>query len=177
MKKTIVFLPLLALIACGPNASEIEAKIKADLQKQQDSIATSEIEVIKIEVFPKNEPNLNFEKLYSILKKSLLQIVCESYRIEEERTSLSAYSKESDRFLSSWEWDFDNQPITIKDIDNDGLKDYTIELFNSGGGCGGQIGRSERWTLFGSKPHSFEWTHTIPYRSESGKWEEHRKEN
>jgi hypothetical protein len=171
MTKAILFLPLLALIACGPNASEIEAKIKADLKRQQDSIATSEIEVKKIEADQKNEPNLNFEQLYPILKKSLLEIVCESYRVEEKRTSLEAYSKESDMFLSSWEWDLNNQPILIKDIDNDGLKDYTIELFNSGGGCGGQIGRSERWTLSGSKPDRFEWTHTIPYRSESGKWE------
>ncbi len=42
MKKTILFLPLLALIACGPNAAEIEAKVKADLQRQQDSIANVE---------------------------------------------------------------------------------------------------------------------------------------
>ena len=42
MQKTILFLPLLALIACGPNAAEIEAKVKADLQRQQDSIANVE---------------------------------------------------------------------------------------------------------------------------------------
>jgi len=118
-----------------------------------------------------NEPNLNFEQLYPILKQSLLEIVCESYRIEEKRTSIEVYSKESDMFLSSWEWDLNSQPILIKDIDNDGLKDYTLELLNSGGGCGGQLGQSERWTLFGSKPNRFEWTHTIPYRSESGNWE------
>ena len=38
MKKTLLFLPLLALIACGPNGAEIEA----DLQRQQDSIASVE---------------------------------------------------------------------------------------------------------------------------------------
>ena len=42
MKKSILFLPLLLLIACGPNAAEIEAKIKADLQRQQDSITSVE---------------------------------------------------------------------------------------------------------------------------------------
>ncbi len=42
MKKTILFLPLLALIACGANAAEIEAKVKANLQRQQDSIANVE---------------------------------------------------------------------------------------------------------------------------------------
>lgn len=42
MKKTILSLPLLALIACGPNAAEIETKVKADLQRQQDSIANVE---------------------------------------------------------------------------------------------------------------------------------------
>jgi hypothetical protein len=138
---------------------------------KQDSIVNSDLKDKKIINIPKNETILNFKQLYPILKKSLLEIVCESYRIEEEINSLSAYSKESDMFLSSWEWDLNNQPILIKDIDNDGLKDYTIELFNSGGGCGGQIGQSERWTLSGSKPDRFEWTHTIPYRSESGKWE------
>lgn len=45
MKKTILFLPLLALIACGPNAAEI----KADLKRQQDSIAN--VETIKAEAF------------------------------------------------------------------------------------------------------------------------------
>lgn len=53
----------------------------------------------------------------------------------------------------------------------DYLVDYTIELSNQGGGCGGNIGQQERWTLFGTKPDKFIWTHIIPYRSESGKWE------
>jgi hypothetical protein len=42
MKKTILFLPLLAVVACGPNAAEIEATVKADLKRQQDSIANVE---------------------------------------------------------------------------------------------------------------------------------------
>ncbi len=118
-----------------------------------------------------NDQKLNFEQLYPILKKSLLKEVCESYRIEEEDKSLNVYSKESDMFLSSWEWDLNKKPLLIKDIDNDGIIDYTIELENQGGGCGGQIGESERWTLFGSQPDRFKWTHVIPYRSETGKWE------
>jgi hypothetical protein len=149
----------------------IDAKIKGGKKKQQDAIVTPEIVAKKNENVPNKELNLNFRQLYPYLKKSLLEIVCEPYRIEEGRSSLNAYSKESDMFLSSWEWDLNNPSILIKDIDNDGVKDYTIELLNQGGGCGGQIGQSERWTLFGSRPDRFVWTHTIPYRSESGKWE------
>lgn len=121
-----------------------------------------------------SEEFLTFEQLYPVLKKSLLEMICEEnrpYRIEEESNSLIVYQKESDGFLSSWEWNLKDQPLMVKDIDSDGLIDYTIELLNAGGGCGGQMGESERWTLFGSKPERFIWTHTIPYRSESGKWE------
>ena len=115
---------------------------------------------------------LDFVKLYPILKKSLLGVVCESYVIKEESTMLQAISKEVDMNLSSWEWDLKNKPVVVKDIDNDGKLDYTIELINEGGGCGGNMGEEERWTLFGSKPDRFVWTHLIPYRSVSGKWEE-----
>lgn len=117
------------------------------------------------------KPNLNFEQLYPILKKGLLKQVCESYNAKDEKNRLEATSKETGMFLSTWEWDFKRSPLLIKDIDNDGLVDYTIELSNQGGGCGGNIGQQERWTLFGSKPDKFIWTHIIPYRSESGKWE------
>jgi hypothetical protein len=112
-----------------------------------------------------------FEKLYPILKISLLATVCEEYTFEEQANSLTASMKESGGFLSTWYWDLENKPMKIKDIDQDGLLDYTIELSNEGGGCGGNIGQSERWTLFGAKPNQFIWTHTIPYRSSTGKWE------
>jgi hypothetical protein len=39
MKKLLSLLPLLALIGCGPSASEIEAKVRAELKKQQDSLS------------------------------------------------------------------------------------------------------------------------------------------
>ena len=42
MKKILLFLPFLALIACGPSAAEIDAKLKAALKNQQDSIANAE---------------------------------------------------------------------------------------------------------------------------------------
>ena len=42
MKKTILFLPLLALIACGPNAVGFLTKIKADLKTQEDPITNVE---------------------------------------------------------------------------------------------------------------------------------------
>lgn len=101
----------------------------------------------------------------------MLAEVCETYLTEEDNNKLIAHSKESGMFLSSWEWDLNDNPLLIKDIDNDGLLDYTIELINAGGGCGGQIGESERWTLFGSQPDRFVWTHVITYQSKTGKWE------
>ena len=170
----------LFLISCGSSTSpEEKAKIIKEYQDsiaiadkaKQDSIANSGFKDKKIKIIPKNKTNLNFAQLSPILKKSLLNTVCESYRIEEGSDGISAYSKESGMFLSGWGWDLNNEPLLIKDIDNDGLIDYTLELDNVGGGCGGQIGQKERWTLFGSKPDRFEWTHTIYYRSESGEWE------
>ena len=120
-----------------------------------------------------------WKELYPILKKSLLESTCEPCILTYEGESgISVNSQEeSDYYLSSWEWDLVNRPLLIKDIDNDGLLDYTIEISNEGGGCGGQIAEVERWTLFGAKPDIFEWTHTIPYRSESGKWEKKLKPN
>jgi len=112
-----------------------------------------------------------FEEVYPILKSNLLKEVCESYKIVEEQNTLTALSKANDMFLSSWQWDLKNKPLLVKDIDNDGLMDYTIELFNMGGGCGGQIGNEERWTLFGSNLQEFIWTHLIPYRSVTGEWQ------
>ena len=115
-----------------------------------------------------------WEELYPILLISLLESTCEpSVLSEETENSISVNSQESDNFLSSWEWDLVNRPLIIEDIDNDGLVDYTIEMSNAGGGCGGQIGEEERWTLFGSYPTNFIFTHYIPYESETGDWVEH----
>jgi hypothetical protein len=118
---------------------------------------------------------MDFNQLYPILKKSVVQKICDDYRsdykIIEERNKILIYSKSSESFISSWEWDLNNNPLQIKDINMDGVNDYTIELFNEGGGCGGQIGENERWTLFGNDLNYFRWTHVIPYRSSSGQWE------
>ncbi len=116
-----------------------------------------------------------FEVIYPLLKTNLLKLVCEPYKIVEDRNTLTVHSKENDMFLSSWEWDLKNKPLLVKDIDNDGLIDYTIELFNAGGGCGGQSGQEERWTMFGSSPNEFIWTHVIPYRSANGNWQKVQK--
>ena len=114
---------------------------------------------------------MTWGQLYPILKNNLLESTCEpSVIFEENANSISLNSEESGYFLSSWEWDFVSRPLLIKDIDNDGLVDYTIEMSNVGGGCGGQIGEEERWTLFGSYPTNFIFTHLIPYRSETGEW-------
>ena len=77
--------------------------------------------------------------------------------------------------LSSQKWDLKNNPLVVEDIDDDGLIDYTIELSNEGGGCGGQIGQEEHWTLFGLNLYRFIWMHIIPYRSETGNWEKKDK--
>jgi hypothetical protein len=116
---------------------------------------------------------MTWVQLYPILKKSLLESTCEPSVIFEENTNgIGVNSEESDFFLSAWGWDFVSRPLLIKDIDNDGLIDYTIEMSNEGGGCGGQIGEEERWTLFGSDPTNFVFTHLIPYESETGDWVE-----
>ena len=147
---------------------QIDTSLKSTSDKVDDQIKEKTLENEKLA----DKSNLNFDQLYPILKKSLLKQVCESYYAKDEKNRLEATSKETgNRFLSSWEWDFKTQPLLVKDIDNDGLVDYTIELSNQGGGCGGQLGQQERWTLFGAKPEKFVWTHIIPYRSESGKWE------
>jgi hypothetical protein len=117
---------------------------------------------------------MTWVQLYPILKKSLLESTCEPCILTDEGESfISVNSQESDFFLSSWVWDLVNRPLIIKDIDNDGLIDYTIEMSNEGGGCGGQVGLEERWTLFGSDPTNFIFTHLIPYRSETRDWVEY----
>ena len=167
-------------LSCGNTNPSAEDKAKiikeyndslALVEKaKQDSIITVDSKK-KPTTIPNDKGKLNFAQLYPILKKSLLAKVCETYQTEEDNNKLIAHSKESGMFLSSWEWDLKDNPLLIKDIDNDGLLDYTIELMNAGGGCGGQIGESERWTLFGSQPDRFVWTHVITYQSKTGKWE------
>jgi hypothetical protein len=171
MKKNVIFFAfVLFLSACTSSKSEDNPtqnqKKSAVVKDSSDLVENKAKDELKDE-----EQILTFKELYPKLKKSLLEFVCEAYTIKEEKNTLLAYSKESEGFLSSWEWDLNNKPLMVKDIDDDGLVDYTIELFNSGGGCGGQIGEEERWTLFGSKPNQFKCTHIIPYRSETGKWE------
>ncbi len=112
---------------------------------------------------------MSFQELYPKLKKALIKSTCEPCKTEEGKNSLTANSKESNMFLSTWTWD--PKTLKTKDIDDDGLVDYTIELLNEGGGCGGQVGIEERWTLFGSNQNKFVLTHHIPYRSSTGKWE------
>jgi len=115
---------------------------------------------------------LTWEELNPILINDLLESTCEpSVIAEENENSFSVNSQESDSYLSSWYWDLVNRPILIEDIDNDGLDDYTIELLNEGGGCGGQISEEERWTLFGADPNKFIFTHYISSDSETGNWE------
>jgi len=179
MKSIIHLLIIVSIFSSCQQSNPTQSETNVD-DKKIDTSLKSTSDTVNAQTkdrTPENEklaekPNLNFEQLYPILKKDLLKQVCEPYKIKEEKNRLEVTSKETEyRFLSSWEWDFKTSPLLIKDIDNDGLVDYTIELSNQGGGCGGNIGQQERWTLFGSKPDKFVWTHIIPYRSESGKWE------
>ena len=178
--KTIIhlFLFIFLFSSCQQSNNKSSETNVDDIQIDTSLKSTSEN--TDIQTKEKNTENekladksvLDFDQLYPILKKGLLKQVCESYNAKDEKNRLKATSKETgNRFLSIWEWDFETSPLLVKDIDNDGLVDYTIELYNQGGGCGGNIGQQERWTLFGAKPDKFIWTHTIPYRSESGKWE------
>ena len=131
MKKlTKIFMALVLgaflLQGCGNGSPSPEEKAKIikayedslvmAKKAKQESIVNSDLKDKKITNIPKNETILNFKQLYPILKKCLLEIVCESYRIEEDINSLSAYSKESDSSLSSWSWDFNNQPLKIKTL-------------------------------------------------------------
>ena len=127
-------------------------------------------------VIENNKTSINekkFDELYPILKNSLLKSVCEPFTTIDSKNSLDVLASSDvgigkGDFLGKWSWE---DPAFInKDIDNDGLVDYTIELGNSGGGCGGQVFISERWTLFGSSPNYFILTHEIPYRSETNEW-------
>jgi hypothetical protein len=171
MKKIVIFFAFVLFISACTSSKSKENPTQnqqrsAVVKDSSDLVENKDKDELKVE-----EPILTFKELYPKLKKSLLEFVCEAYTIKEEKNTLLAYSKESEGFLSSWEWDLNNKPLMAKDIDDDGLLDYTIELTNAGGGCGGQLGEEERWTLFGSKPNQFKCTHIIPYRSETGKWE------
>ena len=173
MKKSIGSLALLFfLFGCGQSDSTNNTQStkstkessqdtsKTTLNKDNLSEGTNEAE---------NSPTMTFEELYPKLKKSLIKSTCEPCKTKEGKNTLTANSKESDMFLSTWTWD--PKTLKAKDIDDDGLMDYTIELSNGGGGCGGQVGIEERWTLFGSNPNKFVLTHIIPYRSPSRKWQ------
>lgn len=173
MKKTITgsFI-LLVLFGCGQadstnntpspkNTKEnIQDTSKTKLNNENLTGGTNEVG---------NSTTMTFEELYPKLKKSLIKSTCEPCKTEEGKNSLTANSKESNMFLSEWTWN--PKTLKAKDIDDDGLMDYTLELSNAGGGCGGQVGIEERWTLFGSNPNKFVLTHIIPYRSTSRKWQ------
>jgi hypothetical protein len=120
---------------------------------------------------PKSEekPKLTWSQLYPILRRNLMESTCEPCVIAEENgNSITVNSRESDLMLSYWE--FNSNTLKVSDIDSDGLLDYTIELLNEGGGCGGQIGFYERWTLFGSAPSNFKNTHVTTMESDNKSW-------
>lgn len=178
-RASFIFMVVLFIWGCGDTNKDNTIATKTDSAKPTieknneakplDTNTTTK----KLDTLKDQKPAvLTFSQLYPILKKSLLKTVCETYTVKESKNRLEALSKENKgHFLSTWEWDFKTSPMTIKDLDKDGLMDYSIELFNEGGGCGGNIGESERWTMYGSKPNQFEWTHVIPYQSATGKWE------
>jgi hypothetical protein len=172
MKKILQPIVIIAFLnSCNSSNSGTATNSKEnkhDPPKVNDN--KEKVDTIVNEKLKDQQPTLTFKDIYPKLKNSLLKVVCEAYTTTEEKNNLSVFSKETKMFLSSWEWDLKNKPLLVKDIDKDGLLDYTIELNNAGGGCGGQMGEEERWTLFGSRPDKFEWTHVIPYRSETGKW-------
>lgn len=107
------------------------------------------------EAIPENKPNLDYSQLVTILKKQLEP--ADGNKIEE-----------SDEYVS-WEcanYSWDRNELLIKDIDNDGLIDYTIEVHFEAG-CAMPIVENYRYTLFGSKQYEFIKTH---YLSNNGEW-------
>ncbi|MDA0686283.1 MAG: hypothetical protein O3C22_05595, partial [Bacteroidetes bacterium] len=80
----------------------------------------------------------------------------------------------NDKPLGCYDWaklrsDTSAPLFNTEDLNQDGQPDYTLELSNEGGGCGGQVAIMERWTLL-STTNKFSLTHFIPYRSETNKW-------
>jgi uncharacterized coiled-coil protein SlyX len=109
------------------------ADLISQIQSPTDSLGKLRLEIETLNAKNQNIPGLSFglfsfDELYPILKKSLLEIVCESFTVEEGKNGLSVYSRETKMLLSTWEWNLTKKPLTVKDIDNDGRIDYTIEL-------------------------------------------------
>ena len=120
--------------------------------------------------------NKQEDSLLSLLKASILEHQeCKPFEVSENSSErLCLIDPTNDNPLACYDWNtrkinFNTPLFTVQDIDGDKLPDYTIELDNEGGGCGGQVLISERWTLFSSKL-AFIKTHYIPYRSQSNEW-------
>jgi hypothetical protein len=116
------------------------------------------------------------DSMLSLLKSNILeQQECKPFEVSENSSKrLCLIDPTNDSPLACYDWTnrrshLDSPLFTVQDIDGDKLPDYTIELDNEGGGCGGQVLISERWTLFSSK-NTFVKTHFIPYRSQSNEW-------
>ncbi len=133
---------------------------------------------------PKSPSESNSQLVLTRLEDSLLVILksnilerqeCKPYEVTEssnERLCLTDPSNDSP--LGCYDWatirsDSTATLFTVEDLDQDGQPDYTLELDNQGGGCGGQVSIMERWTLL-STINKFSLTHYIPYRSETNKW-------
>ncbi|MCF8407649.1 MAG: hypothetical protein K9G36_01640 [Crocinitomicaceae bacterium] len=153
---------ILTFVSCSNEENKKEFNIK---NASQNFKPVSQEKDTERTVKHKNEEKkLDFNQLYPILKKSLLKEICEiyhPYKLDEQKNTLKVYSKESNVFVTSWIWDLKKSPIKFNDLDNDGVMDYTIELSNTGGGCGSQFYQQQRWTLFGSSMNFFVLTHAI----------------
>jgi hypothetical protein len=159
---TVLFITIITIVSCSNEQIKKELKVK---NASQNANTNSKENNSRGTIKQKNEEKkLDFNLLYPLLKKSLLKEICEiylPYKIDEQKNTLKVYSKESNIFVTSWMWDLHNNPIKNEDLDGDGMMDYTIELSNTGGGCGGQFYQKQRWTLFGSNMDFFVFTHAI----------------
>ncbi len=165
---TISFVVILT--SCNESNSPANTNLnnQSGAQTNQQSPANNNAAVNEIQK-EVEKPILTWAQLYPILKKNLMKTTCEPCKVSEETDhSLTVNSRESDFMLSYWS--FDTNTLKIADIDGDGLVDYTIEMLDEGGGCGGNIGFYERWTLFGSNPTIFINTHVTTSESGNEKW-------
>ncbi len=159
---TFFFLSTLFLFSCSNE--QIKKELKQKNTSQNAKTNSKENDSTRTIKHKNEEKTLDFNLLYPLLKKSLLKEICEiylPYKIDEQKNTLKVYSKESNIFVTSWMWDLLNNPIKNEDLDGDGTIDYTIELSNTGGGCGRQFYQRQKWTLFGSNMDFFVFTHAI----------------
>jgi succinate dehydrogenase hydrophobic anchor subunit len=112
------------------------------------------------DTIPENKPNLDYSQLVPILKKELIGGKSTTgNKIDESNEHISIWGEDCEKYY------WNRNKLLLKDIDNDGLIDYTIEVHYEGG-CASPIVENYRYTLFGSKQDEFIMTHYLSNNGE-----------